>query len=276
MKHAIGMLIVNDLKRLPILTLKTILKQTQAPIIIGYLNENDIINLPKNTQINYIKLNSNEVYGNGIYHNFGTDSFYDLVTLKWVFFERLLELNYDFFIYNDVDVVWSRDAGHQITKCFHNFISTDIYVQSFTRDPSSPLLCMGFFAFNKSTFSKSFIANAKKRHSKSRNDQDPVGDDEIVTQLFRELQFTGKIRELPQSTFAVGNFLDLFMNKSSMPGVNKPIPIIFHANYVVGLTNKIIMLKLFLGQKYLEEIGEKMTFREKIYLYLKRFKNWFK
>lgn len=91
-----------------------------------------------------------------------------------------------------------------------------------------------------------FISEAESRHRKEILSNPKVGDDDIVTMLYSEKGFPDWFVELPQSTFPVGNMLNLYIRKSYFPGLSSPKPFIFHANYVVGLQNKRLMTRIFM------------------------------
>jgi hypothetical protein len=272
MNYAICFLVINDMQQLPRVAINSVLKNSEAPIYVGYVNEVDVAIVPKHSRVKLIHLKPFTSNQRGKYQDFGTSGFYEAVYLKWSLFLKLLDLNYDFVIYNDLDVVWLRNAGEAMKNFFNRIERIDLAFQSFTRDPVGPLLCMGFFAFRNTDFSRRFIRECESEHLAAIESGLLIGDDEIVTKGYIDSGFSEKFWELPQSTFAVGNFLDLYLGRSRMPGVNKPKPIIFHANYVVGLHNKLFMLRLMLGKKRSSQLGLKIQPNKLILQYLRRIK----
>jgi hypothetical protein len=107
---------------------------------------------------------------------------------------------------------------------------------------------MGFVAFRNSMKAKEFILDCQTRHTKYSIEIGRIGDDDIVTQYYAEKNFPEFILELPQTTFPVGRMLKVFSKNSRFPGLPSPVPYIFHANYVVGLRNKIILMKIFMKE----------------------------
>jgi hypothetical protein len=272
MNYAVCFLVINDMQHLPRVAINSVLNNSEAPIYVGYVNELDVAKIPKHARVKLIHLESLASSVAGKYQDFGTTGFYQAVYLKWSLFLKLLDLNYDFVIYNDADVVWMRNAGEAMNDFFTRLERIDLAFQSFTRDPVGPLLCMGFFAFRNTDFSRQFIRECEYQHLNSLKSGMLIGDDEIVTQGYIDSKFSEKFWELPQSTFAVGNFLDLYLGRPRMPGVNKPKPFIFHANYVVGLDNKLFMLSLILGKKGSSRLGLKIAPNKRIWQYLRRVK----
>ena len=71
-----------------------------------------------------------------------------------------------------------------------------------------------------------------------------IGDDDVITELNSIEDYSKFIRELPQSTFPVGNMLNLYSKRNLFPGLNSPEPYIFHANFVVGINEKLKLLQV--------------------------------
>ena len=247
---AVCFLLVGQLGELPRIALQSVLDRTNVPIFIGILDEKDAVHLPISHRIQYIKLNllsNDQMAGTSSqYQDFSTDSFYQIVQYKWQLLLKLFELDFKFIVYSDTDVYWNLNPLPAIERVFDERPSVEIQIQSFTDNPSEPKLCMGFVAFRVSLLNLTFVQECAKRHEKESSVRKRIGDDDIVTMKFAEQGFPVSILELPQSTFPVGRMLKLYRKKSIMPGLGSPDPYIFHANYVVGLTNKLILIKLFI------------------------------
>ena len=269
----ICLLAVNDVNRLLEVTLLSILENSNSQIYIGYVG-NKIPELAiTNKQINWIELHDEyEIETDDhTYKSFGNDSFYKIVKLKWELISSVINLDHKFIIYNDLDVVWLREADKYISLSFDNFTKTDILIQSFTRNPHDPLLCMGFVALRNCQENKKLLGILKLKHNKMYEPGSQLGDDEVITKYYHESEFNEKIKELPQSTFPVGNFLDLYVRNSYYPGIPKLEPIIFHANYVIGIKSKLrliyIILKKFQKTYYFGSTVKKIKFE----IYLMKF-----
>ena len=270
---AICFLIINHIKELPQVAISSALRATSSDIYVGYLDPDTLSDICKNPRIRFIQLESINPHNpaeSKRYQDFGTVAFYELVQLKWALFRKISDLGYKQIIYSDIDVVWLGDAALALEKTFELFDRAHILVQSFTRSPQDSLLCMGIFAFRNSEVSRKFIEICESEHKEALFEKKNIGDDEIVTSVHRKLGFPEYVRELPQSTFAVGNFLDLYSTKSHFPGVHKPIPLIFHCNYVVGLRNKRLMLRLLLNSQQRKELQIRFGFGFYSLLILKR------
>ena len=271
---AVCFLLIGQLGELPRVALQSVLDRTNAPVFIGILDERDSVNLPKSDRIRYIKLNllANDQTSvtSTQYQDFSTDSFYQIVQYKWQLLLKLLEKDFKFIVYSDTDVYWNLNPIPVIEKVFDERTSVEIQIQSFTDNPADPKLCMGFVALRVSPTNINFVQECAKRHEKESSTRKRIGDDDIVTIKFAENGFPGSILELPQSTFPVGRMLKLYREKSIMPGFGSPDPYIFHANYVVGLTNKLILIKLFIRHYSVFDRSLGMGFSLYLKLTLKR------
>ncbi len=270
---AICFLLINQIKELPYVAIKSALAKTSSDIFIGYIDAENLADIPLDPRIKCIKLSTSDSKSSPnllTYQDFGTEAFYELVILKWDLLRQVSGLNYSYIIYSDIDVVWLGDAALGIKKSFELFTKAHIFVQSFTRSPNDALLCMGIFAFRNTKVSSRFIDICESDHKFAISRKESIGDDEIVTAVNKKLDFPEYLRELPQSTFAVGNFLDLYSSKTSFPGVHKPVPLIFHCNYVVGLRNKRLMLRLVLNRSQRKELNIKFGISFYMFLILKR------
>ena len=270
----IGFLVVNRNSDLPYLSILSALKNSDSNICIGFIREVDIIGLPSSSRISFVKLDPEAV---GIvaqeqkYMDFSTVEFYKIVQLKWQLLEKLIQTKYDYVFYSDFDVIWLKNPILEIIQSFKISDELHVMIQSFTTTPSEIRLCMGFVAFRNSQVSRDFLTAAKNLHSQLFLDNQRIGDDDVVTRIYRDANQPRWMRELPQATFPVGSLLNLFSKKNSFPGLSAPIPYIFHANYVVGLRNKRIIMYLIL--KRFSQIPISVTyFRFVTLVILKRFK----
>lgn len=253
-KTAICLLLINKIEELPSLAIASLQENSDLPIYVGYLNENDIYGLPKDTQISYVQLENVDHNKSKTYQEFGSEAFYETVIKKWVLFEKLINLNFECVIYCDLDVVWVRNASVEVLKTFENR-DVEILVQSISQSPAHPALCMGFFAFKVTDFTRNFIARCFELQSKYLAQNEFIGDDEVVTELYAQLSYDSRILELPQTTFPVGHSIGLFRRFGSLSGIAKISPYIFHANYVIGANRKRILLRNFLGTRRLKKLG---------------------
>lgn len=262
-KSAVGFLVINRNLDLPKLSIQSALDCTAAEIFIGYTNENDIKDLPKSERISYLILDPKivhlESHGQP-YSDFANVDFYKIVQLKWQLLEKLMSLNFNYIFYSDFDVTWINNPIKDLESAFESNAGLHMLIQSFTSNPSTVRLCMGFVAFRKSSIASEFIVRARVSHAEKYKTNPFIGDDDVVTQLFNELGQPPWIRELPQSTFPVGSLLNLYSEKNVFPGLSAPKPYIFHSNYVVGLNNKRILTSIISRRFKIVPYSLKYTF----------------
>jgi hypothetical protein len=133
-----------------------------------------------------------------------------------------------------------------INEAFRNFAEIDIQIQTYSSSPERERLCMGFVAFRNSINLSKDLNNLRDLHSRQIRKNPMVGDDDIISQYYHfDSGFRARVLTLPQSTFPTGNLINVFSRKNVFPGLIPYTPYIFHANFVVGLKKKILLMKIF-------------------------------
>lgn len=268
LKSVVAFLVINQIDELPLASIRSVLKNSSAPIKVGFLNDQDIEGLDISPRVEFIRLKPlPNLELNGAYKDFSDSLFYQIVQLKWQLIETLFELDHDCIIYSDLDVIWFSDPISSLESVFVRNPTVAMQVQSFTSDPSDPKLCMGFVAFMNSTSARTIVSECKELHFESLKTNAKFGDDDAITQYFVEKNLVDQIQLLPQSTFPVGSLLNLYTTVPVFPGLAAPTPYIFHLNYVVGLQNKRIMMRLLNRRLSVKTFGLKHW---RILLYLKK------
>jgi hypothetical protein len=259
---AICFLVINEIEELPELAVRSALSESSMDIYIGYTQESDIKSLLISDRVHAVDLSarSTQVPTGAQYMDFSTTEFYKIVQLKWALFETLLP-RFDFLIYSDIDVIWLRDAGLYVSKTFELNPELDFLVQGFTEEIGKEKLCMGFAAMRNHTRTLDFIKGCQSAHKDEYVLNNFIGDDDIVTSQYHSLSKPAWFRELPQMYFPVGRMLNLYGTEPIFPGLAAPAPYIFHLNYVVGLTNKRLMLRLLRKLKPVSRLLKFSKFR---------------
>ena len=242
-------LIINKIPILPEIAMRSILSNSKCNIYIGYVNEIDLEELPQDKRINLIKLDGSGFKNTG-YQDFTTFDFYSIVQLKWQLFEKVMnETSFEFIIYSDVDVLWMQNPIEHIGAVFKKYSNVRMLVQSDTRRPDFLVPCMGFVAFRNDPLSMKIIRDCRNLHiDMTDKGKKKIGDDEVMGYYVRESDDLNWYRELPQITFPIGAFTNVYNKKSLFPGLNQVSPFIFHANYTVGLERKLQMLGILYRQ----------------------------
>ena len=249
-KCAIVFLVINRIEKLPALAISSVLSNSESPIFIGTVRSVDRELLPISERISYIDLSEDASrlgipLSRGVYESFEKDEFFSLVQLKWALFKKVSEISKtEFIVYNDIDVFWLRPVLPAIREAFVFSPRVQMMIQHFTWVPGQPQLCMGFVAFRLGTFFDDLIERAAKLHARMLESNPRSGDDDVITELYRSEHFPQEIQLLPQTTFPVGNLLNLYSKRDQFPGLRPFEPYIFHANFVVGLRRKLLITKI--------------------------------
>jgi hypothetical protein len=255
---AVVFLVINQIQDLPGLAINSVLQNSDSQIFIGTVRDQDRNSLPRDSRITFIDLGSEASslgiqIGNGGYQSFEKDVFFSLVQLKWVLFKKVSQISdCEFLIYNDIDVFWLRPLLPDLLSAFRDTPSIQMMIQHFTWVPGRPQLCMGFVVFRKGVFLSDLIEEASELHAKLLETNPRAGDDDVITDLYRNKNFPAEIQLLPQTTFPVGNLLNLFSKRDQFPGLKPFSPYIFHANFVVGLPKKLMISRIAYSQNDLD------------------------
>lgn len=264
-KSAVCFLVINSIPELPKLAITSCLNVTKCPIIIGYLNEEDLLELPGDPRIIYMKLDTPDGFGSAFdssnrhYRNFHEVDFFKIVTVKWQLLKELLGTDIETLIYSDLDVIWLQNASQEIENTFKKFQGLDVLIQSIPSLPSEPRLCMGLVGFRNSRNVHDLLSRAHSIHLNRVLDDEKFGDDDAITEYYISMGFPNWIKELPQTVFPVGKLLNSFSNRDLMPGLSLDVPYIFHANYAAGIRNKRLMLRIFFKNQDVEFPRIKLT-----------------
>ena len=172
-------------------------------------------------------------------------------------------------------MLWIRNPIPSVENLFdnNNYL---VAIQDFTKDISSPNLCMGFVAFKNTPKTFMLLEEASLLHSRMLEVNDKVGDDDVITEMYGLSTWREFIYLLPQATFPVGNLANLFSKKNLYPGLSFTKPYIFHSNYVIGNQRKVefmLMMANTFGVKI--EIQRLFVFKIFVKIRLKRVKYLF-
>jgi hypothetical protein len=250
MKGVICYLLINKIPKLPRLAIESALQNTGAEIYVGYLNRSDLSDLPVNPRIHFIDLNEQAIEKNLLpessgYISFDQDFFFQLVQLKWELFHLVLsETHADFLVYLDLDVVVLKDLVTEFERTFVSLPNVEVLVQDFTHEPSVPRLCMGVFAIKRGSFSRRLLQKCSLIHSETLTTNPRFGDDDVITEVYADVEFKHAFLRLPQHSFPVGILVNLFLPFSPLRGLRPPKPFVFHSNFVVGVQKKYLLLEL--------------------------------
>lgn len=274
---AVALLVINQIPDLPALSINSILQNSDSPVYIGTVRDQDREGIPKNNRINFVDLGMEASrlaiqLNGGVYESFAEDAFFSLVQLKWALFRKVFEITQsDFLIYSDIDVFWLRPVLPDLLDAFEKLPTTQVMVQHFSWIPGQPQLCMGFVALRSGKYVDILIDSASALHAQLLIKDPRSGDDDVITEIYRRENFPIEIQLLPQTTFPVGNLLNLFARRDQFPGLHPFTPYIFHANFVVGLAKKLMITRIAYKQHNLSfssvRVGMRIALRFKLFIY---------
>ena len=271
-------LVINRMPILPSLAIQSVLRNSDAMICIGYTNINDLIDLPTDDRISLVQLDRESVASvdaSTHYADFEKNTFYQIVQLKWNLLEKCLDsFSGRTIIYNDIDVIWMKDATIPVVESFEKDSKVHIIIQDYTSNPARPELCMGFVGIRNSQESLKIINLCKNQHGELLMSNPKVGDDNVISVIYSISNSKESFQLLPQSTFPVGNMINNFRPFSIFPGLAAYKPYLFHANFVVGIERKIILTKLAL--KLINPDWYRTSMLSKISIYRHTLPRWFK
>jgi hypothetical protein len=235
-------LIVGNSEPMSSIVLKSIRENSSAPILIGFIKLSDVSNLAVPEDTIFYDLSAELELADKAYRAFNDPIFFQIVRLKWDLISYAMTLGYESVIYTDLDVIWLRNATESIERTFTTFFNPKVLIQSFTRGTELPCLCMGFMALKVEQQTQEFIDLCRTTHRDLAQTNSMLGDDDVVSQVFRDMDYPGWIRELPQSTFPTGNIYPLYIRHFRFRKMERVRPYVLHLNYVVGIESKLLLL----------------------------------
>jgi hypothetical protein len=247
---AICFLNINEMGEMAHTSIQSALDATDCDIFIGTDIDVEVVGyiFPSNPRIHYVQLKiSNDLSNtdNRLYQDFNSDLFYQIVLYKWQLIKRMLEMDFDYVIYSDTDVYWNRNPVSDLLLSFKRDESKEILIQDATLLAGEIRLCMGFVAIRNSDESVALISEANTLHIEMSGSRDRVGDDDVISEMYRETEVHKIVGRLPQISYPVGVFLNLYTSRDSFPGLRAPAPFIFHANFTIGLSRKYLLMRRF-------------------------------
>jgi len=236
----------------------SILHCSTARIVVGYVNKSDIEDIPSHERVDLLDLSDHLIDTqpndtNGTYREYGSGAFASVVALKWILVDHCLTLSQpDAVIYCDVDVIWLDDAAYDVTAAFRARPAVQLLVQSQDVSAAVWLPCTGFVAYRGSERALEIVRECRNRHHEALLQVTPGAyiDDETVMRDYYPHSTPGEIQSLPQAAYPVGSLANLYRREAFLPGLGAPRPIIFHANWVIGMKAKAELLN-----RVLRELG---------------------
>ena len=250
------LLVVNRIPRLPTAAVMSILHRSPARIVVGYVEPKDIENVPHHERVEFVDLSAHvaEVRRadiSGEYREYGSEASSTSLALKWRLLEHCLtQNNPEVVIYCDVDIVWLEDVAHDITAAFRTTPATHLLLQSQQVNAAVQLPCTGFMALRGSDRALAIVRECSRRNDQALLVAAPgefVNDEDIMARYLVDAA-PGEIQNLPQTAYPVGSLASLYRRDPLVPDLEPQRPLLFHANFVIGVDAKIKLLRRVLQE----------------------------
>ena len=180
------------------------------------------------------------------YQNFGSDAFNRFTVSKWAAIRFLLKFGFQRVTYTDVDVAWMRNPIPLLKAALQVY---EVAMQTEGREQFPPLYCCGFMSFRNSEFTIAALDHLEKINLDLIKNDPKKNDQEVFNMVVAGSQgFIHRIFALSELLFTNGlmaGAMDLDVSPSLPIRVleGKINPIMFHANWTVGIANKRLLLQ---------------------------------
>jgi FkbM family methyltransferase len=194
-----------------------------------------------------------DLQNNNNYHNYGTGEFGKFTLSKWIAIKHLLNQGVKQVVYTDVDIAWRQNPLPLLQQIAKHY-SLSIQTEGTANFP--PHLCTGFMSFVNNDFSHRLLDSLTNLHSHFVQTNPEYHDQTVINHLIQSSPYLlTNIFSLSELLFANGmsaSLLSVSDPELSPIQSGQPSPMIFHANWTVGLQNKKYMLQKT-GNWFLEE-----------------------
>ena len=224
-------------------------------MIVGFVDKKHIHGMPEVERANFFSLAElvpaaiSEAVGKG-YRKYGTSAFSDLTLLKWLFVKHVADqYPHSIVVYSDVDVVWLEDAAFDLREAFEGNAQHSVLIQSQRVSARVSLPCAGFFAIRGSVEGHHFIDEVIRnfhQHVLGHGDTEYRDDEHAVRGVIAAMG--NSVAELPQLAYPVGSMARMYADVNIPVSLPKQTPIIFHANFVIGVEKKLKFIYWFLTE----------------------------
>jgi hypothetical protein len=173
------------------------------------------------------------------YFDYGSEEFCHFMSAKWIAIRFLLEGGFDRVIYTDVDIAWIRNPLPLLKQALERY---EMAIQTEAMDTFPPQYCCGFMSFRNSEFVIGLLKQLEDLHLRALSNE-TAGDQAVFNNLVASSNdLLYRIHGLSEHLFANGlNTNNMSENRDIL--VANVRPMIFHANWTVGVKNKRLLLQ---------------------------------
>jgi hypothetical protein len=202
-----------------------------------------LFKLKKSDFICYHPLNDERQFflGRNKYSLFGTDDFASITIHKWDLIKQTIKERKDnkFIVFSDLDVIWRQKPAEIV-----DFANDRTKFAAFQDDSNQygKKFCTGIMLWKNSRFSMTLLNRIKRHNIDLLGQKANTNDEQALNSWYRHKATSDFFYSLPVNKFVIGhNLFSLLINR--VPFKFNDF-IAFHANYCVGLKNKLRLLKI--------------------------------
>jgi len=178
------------------------------------------------------------------YENYGNAAFARFTVSKWAAIRFLLNAGYRRVTYADVDVAWIRNPLPLLRRVLQIF---EVAAQTEGTEHFPPAFCTGFMSWRKSNFTLRFLEQLERLHAATVEKEATAHDQIVLNRLIAgSPSLTQHIFTLSELLFANGLVARALAGHDATLDrilAGRIAPMIFHANWTVGLERKRLLLK---------------------------------
>ena len=194
------------------------------------------IRLEETRAADYSAMLRYQVYGNAAFARFTVS--------KWAAIRYLLNAGYRRVTYADVDVAWLRNPLPLLRRVLHSF---EMAAQTEGTEHFPPAFCTGFMSWRSSDFTLRFLEQIETLHAATVEKEATAHDQVVLNRVIAGSPgLTQRIFGLSELLFANGLLAGaLGMRDRTFEQIltGRIAPMIFHANWTVGLERKRLLLQ---------------------------------
>ena len=172
------------------------------------------------------------------YQDYGSEAFSRFTVAKWPAIRFLLKSGFQRVTYTDVDVAWMRNPIPMLKAALRVY---EVAMQTEDQAQFPPIYCTGFMSFRNSEFTIATLDRLETIHLDLVRNDPKKNDQEVFNMLVAGSQgLVHRIFGLSEILFPNGLMAGAIASKVLEGKIN---PIIFHANWTVGIANKRLLLQ---------------------------------
>jgi hypothetical protein len=178
------------------------------------------------------------------YQIYGNAAFARFTVSKWIAIRALLSAGYQRVTFADADVAWIRDPLPLLRRVLQTF---EVAIQTEGTEHFPPAFCTGFMSWRRSEFTLRLLEQLERYHVATVETESTAHDQIVFNRLVAgSPKLTQRIFGLSELLFANGLVAGALAARDAeldqiMAG--RIAPLIFHANWTVGLERKRQLLQ---------------------------------